>query len=87
VLLCPYPFPMDKLSFAKDIRPMFTDIDVAHMKNAGMDLSDRASVMKNADAIYKTVSEGTMPPPSTGERWTPEMCTKFKDWQTQGCPP
>jgi hypothetical protein len=78
---------MDKLSFAKDIRPMFTDIDVAHMKNAGMDLSDKDSVTKSADAIYKTVSEGTMPPPSTGERWTPEMCAKFKEWQNQGCPP
>jgi hypothetical protein len=78
---------MDKLSFAKDIRPMFTDIDVAHMKNAGLDLSDKDSVTKSADAIYKTVSEGTMPPPSTGERWTPDMCARFKEWQNQGCPP
>lgn len=77
---------MDKLSFAKDIRPMFTDLDVAHMK-PGLDLSDRDSVMKSADAIYKTVSEGTMPPPKTGERWTPDMCAKFKEWQKQGCPP
>ena len=26
--------------FAKDIRPMFTDMDVDHMKPAGIDLSD-----------------------------------------------
>jgi hypothetical protein len=31
------------LSFARDIRPMFTNMDVDHMKKA-MDLSDRASV-------------------------------------------
>ena len=67
---------------------MFTDMDVAHMKNAGMDLSDRGDVEKQADAIYGTVSSGSMPPPSAGEaRWTPEMCALFKQWQTEGCPP
>jgi hypothetical protein len=75
------------LSFAKDIRPMFTDVDVSHMKSAGIDLSDKADVQANAEAIYETVSEGIMPPPGTGETWTPEMCARFKEWQTQGCPP
>jgi hypothetical protein len=73
-----------KLSFAGDIRPLFTDIDVAHMKAAGMDLSNRDDVEKHADAIYDAVSEGSMPPPGTGETWTPEMCERFKRWQTQG---
>jgi hypothetical protein len=77
----------DTLSFAGDIRPMFTDIDVAHMKNAGIDLSDKDEVMTHADAIYQTVSAGTMPPPSSGEaRWTPEMCDRFKRWQDAGFP-
>jgi hypothetical protein len=76
------------LSFAKDIRPMFTDMDVAHMKRTGMDLSNKDDVASHADAIYKMVSDGTMPPPSSGEgRWSPEMCERFKRWQTQGCPP
>jgi hypothetical protein len=76
------------LSFAKDIRPMFTDVDVAHMKPAGFDLSDRADVQKHADAIYNTVSQGIMPPPASGEaRWTAEMCDRFRQWQSQGCPP
>ncbi len=75
------------LSFATHIRPMFTDTDVAHMKHAGMDLSNRDDVEKHADAIYRTVSEGTMPPPSSGgARWTPEMCATFKRWHDQGCP-
>jgi hypothetical protein len=78
---------MANLSFAKDIRPMFTDIDVAHMKAAHLDLSDHESVAQLADAIYKTVSEGTMPPPGTGEKWTPEMCARFKQWKDEGCPP
>ena len=75
------------LSFAKDIRPMFTDMDVAHMKNMGMDLSHKADVAASADDIYAVVSNGSMPPPNTGERWTPDMCAHFKQWQTDGCPP
>lgn len=76
------------LSFARDIRPMFTDMDVAHMKPAGFDLSSAADVKKHADAIYATVSAGSMPPPSSGEpRWSDQMCETFKQWQLQGCPP
>lgn len=76
------------ISFAKDIRPMFTEMDVAHMKRAGMDLSNRDDVAKHATAIYKTVSEGIMPPPDAGEsRWTTEMCERFKEWLSAGCPP
>jgi len=76
-----------QLSFARDIRPMFTDMDVDHMKNA-MDLSNRDSVFQHADAIYASVASGGMPPPSSGEpRWTPAMCEKFKTWQEQGGQP
>jgi len=76
------------LSFAKDIRPLFTDLDVAHMKPAGMDLSHYDDVKKHATAIYAAVSAGTMPPPGWDEeRWTNEMCAIFKQWQDQGCPP
>jgi hypothetical protein len=77
-----------KLSFAKDIRPMFTDLDVAHMEPLGIDLSSRDDVADHADGIYGTVSSGSMPPESSGEkRWTQDMCARFKEWQTQGCPP
>ncbi|MBV9719392.1 MAG: hypothetical protein JOZ77_08730 [Candidatus Eremiobacteraeota bacterium] len=76
------------LSFATDIRSMFTEMDVEHMQAAGIDLSDRASVQLHADVIYETVSSGTMPPPNLGEaRWTSEMCERFRQWQTQGCQP
>ncbi len=75
------------LSFARDIRPMFTSMDVDHMKKS-MDLSDRDSVFRNAEAIYKSVSSGHMPPASSGEpRWTQEMCARFKHWQEQGGEP
>lgn len=75
------------LIFARDIRPMFTNMDVDHMKKS-MDLSDRDSVFRNAAAIYASVASGHMPPPSCGEpRWTPDMCARFKDWQEQGGQP
>jgi tyrosinase len=76
-----------KLSFAKDIRPLFTDTDVAHMKPAGMDLSNRDDVQLHADAIYRAVSDGAMPPPGSGKTWTADMCERFKRWQNEGCPP
>jgi hypothetical protein len=77
----------DTPSFAKDIRPMFTDMDVAHMKSWGINLSDKNEVTAHADAIYGTVSSGTMPPQASGEaRWTAEMCDRFKRWQSAGFP-
>jgi len=78
----------DALSFEKDIRPLFTETDVAHMKPLGIDLSDAADVKANASAIYATVSNGSMPPPSSGEtRWSEEMCERFKRWMSQDFPP
>jgi hypothetical protein len=75
------------LSFARDIRPMFTDLDVEHMKPLGFDLSTLDDVKVGAEAIYTVVSDGSMPPPSSGERWSPEMCARFRSWVDQGCPP
>ncbi len=75
------------LSFAKDIRPMFTDIDVEHMKGFGMDLSSHDDVVNHADAIYSVVVSGAMPPSGSGTRWTTEQCDRFKAWQNQNCPP
>lgn len=76
------------LSFSKDIRPLFTDLDVEHMKPAGIDLSSRDDVAAHADAIYGAVHSGSMPPRNSGEpRWTDEMCARFLRWQQQRCPP
>ncbi len=75
----------DALDFEKDIRPMFTDMDVAHMKPLGIDLASAAGVREHAAAIYSTVNDGLMPPPGSGEpRWSPEMCDRFKHWMEQG---
>jgi hypothetical protein len=73
-----------RLSFATDIRPLFRDVDVAHMKPLGYDLSDYDEVKKNSDAIYAAVESGSMPPDT---RWTDATCAIFKAWQDEGCPP
>ena len=76
------------LSFAKDIRPLFTDIDVDHMKRFGLDLSSHENVIKEAKAIFSVVSAGRMPPPADGGKpWAQEMCDTFRQWMEQGCHP
>ena len=78
--------PNMNVSFAKDIQPMFTSMDIDHMMK-GMNLGDRDSVFEHAAAIYDTVSSGTMPPSTSGEpRWSPDMCARFKRWWDQGGP-
>jgi hypothetical protein len=76
------------LSFERDIRPMFTDLDVDHMKDFGFDLSRFDEVKVGAESIYTVVMDGSMPPPRSGEaRWSEEMCQRFRRWIDQGCPP
>lgn len=75
------------LSFAKDIRPMFTDVDVNHMKAFGMDLSSRDDVEKHAKNILGAVSSGMMPPPAENRRWSKEMCATFEQWMQGGYAP
>ena len=75
------------LSFAGDIRPLFTETDVDHMRNYALDLSSHDEVARMAESILQTVTEGTMPPPGKGERWSPQMCETFRNWMEQGCLP
>lgn len=77
------------VSFAQDIRPLFTDMDVAHMKRAGV-LLDDFDYMRDPDHAQKvldTVSTGSMPPSSSGEpSWPQERVQLFRDWISAGYP-
>ena len=77
------------LSYAKDIKPMFTAMDQDHMLNQqGMfDLWDYNDVKSNAANILSVVKSGRMPPPGTEPRWTPDKVQKFQDWINEGYPP
>jgi hypothetical protein len=75
------------LSFVADIRPLFTDADIEHMKRYGLDLSSRDDVAKHATNILAVLTAGTMPPPADGgEPWSQEMCGTFRRWMEQGYP-
>jgi hypothetical protein len=80
------------LSFATDIKPMFTAMDQDHMLNQQglFDLwsYDDVSTPDNATAIHAAVAAGKMPPPNSGEpRWTEEKVAKFQQWIDEGYPP
>lgn len=71
------------LSFANDIRPLFTEDDVMCMSSFGFDLSSYEDVKDNADVIYERVEDKTMPP---GEPWSDEQIAMFKQWMDDGMP-
>lgn len=77
------------VGFAKDIAPLFTPTDIAHMKQATggkLDLSNYDSVKIYASQIYSRVSSGNMPPPPS-PAWTKQMVQLFACWIQQDCQP
>jgi hypothetical protein len=75
------------VSFAQDIRPLFTDMDVDHMKHGGVLLDDYDYMRDPAHAqkVLNTVSSGAMPPSSSGEpAWSAENVQLFRDWIADG---
>ena len=75
------------VSFAQDIRPLFTAMDIAHMKEFGVALDD-FDYMRDPDHaqnVLKMVSTGSMPPTRSGEPpWSPESVQLFRDWVAAG---
>ena len=78
---------MMAVSFAQDIRPLFTDMDIAHMKDLGVALDDLGYMRDPAHArqVLDQVSTGVMPPRRSGEQpWSPESVQLFRDWIAAG---
>jgi hypothetical protein len=73
-------------SFVKDIRPMFREVDIDHMKHHQLDLSSYDEVSLRAHDILSQVSNGTMPPPPDTP-WSQDQVHLFKDWIDQGMQP
>lgn len=77
------------LSFAADIKPLFSAVDADHMSFM-FDLTSYDDVKNNAAGIYDAVSNGRMPPPPSegGDGpWPPDKVATFKQWMDEGCPP
>jgi hypothetical protein len=70
------------------IKAYFTQTDIQHMlqvSQGSIDLSNCASVLANAQAIYQHVAAGTMPP---GNRWPAAWVNNFFEWMNSNptCP-
>ncbi|MFZ6759364.1 tyrosinase family protein [Undibacterium sp. Ji50W] len=66
-----------------NIRDMFTEIDIQHMGNQGLDLTDYDTVKDQASSIYSYVKSGAMPP---GAPWPADQVQTFNNWMTTGYP-
>jgi len=78
------------VSFAQDIRPLFTDTDVAHMRHflVKLDDFDYMSNPRHAGRVLNQVSTGKMPPRRSGEpAWSSETVQLFRDWMAGGYQP
>ena len=74
------------VSFAKDIKPLFREIDVKHMKVHEILLDDYAFMSKpdNANSVLQTVEGNPPSMPPGGPYWTADQVALFKQWMTDG---
>ena len=80
---------MPKVSFARDIKPLFRAVDISHMKAHGIKLDDYTfmSAPDNADKVLGTLSphEGKPPAmPPGGPYWSADKLALFARWQNDG---
>ena len=76
-------------SFKKDIRPLFRDVDVEHMKVYGLDLSSYQQVKDNAQSILDTVTstdDNVRMPPPPDPPWIQAQIQLFRQWMADGFP-
>ncbi len=81
----PTTTPVAEPTWYSDIRQLFTDTDITHMRSQGLDLSIYDVVKDNAMIIYGQVASGGMPPPPEGP-WPQDWVTTFFNWINTGCP-
>ncbi len=78
-------------SFAADILPLFTAIDIAHMAHGGVMLAEHAymSNLKNAQAVLDRLNGtgGPIMPPKPASPWSPANIALFKAWMAGGYQP
>jgi hypothetical protein len=83
---------MPHVSFARDIKPLFRAVDIAHMKRYKIKLDDY-TFMSNPDHANKVL--GTLSPheddppamPPGGPYWTEDQLALFAQWQKDGYQP
>jgi len=80
---------MPQVSFARDIRPLFRDVDISHMEPHGIKLddynfmSDPDNANKVLEALSPRESDQPLMPPG-GPYWTADQLALFAQWQRDG---
>lgn len=76
---------MSAPSYAKDIRPLFRQMDINEMISISrFDLSNYDDVKAHANDIYERVKSGDIP---CDAAWSADKVALFKDWMNSGMPP
>ena len=80
---------MAQVSFSGDIKPLFRDVDVSHMRRYGVELDNHTYMSNpdNANRVLATLSpQGGKSPamPPGGPYWTPAQLALFTQWQKDG---
>jgi hypothetical protein len=76
------------VSFAKDIKPMFRQIDIDHMNQYRIFLdnyaymSDPSADHGNAQNVEDTLANQSMPP--GGPYWSEEQLALYRQWKSDG---
>ncbi len=77
------------VSFAKDIKPLFRQIDIDHMKQGDFPLDDYVfmSDPSHANLVLQTVEGNPPSMPPGGPYWTADQVALFKKWIDEGYQP
>ncbi|QJE94911.1 tyrosinase family protein [Luteolibacter luteus] len=75
--------PVANPTWYSDIRHMFVQEDIDHMREQGLDLSIYEVVRDNASIIYGQVASKNMPP---GRPWADDWVQTFLNWMVNDCP-
>ena len=83
---------MPQISFSADIKPLFSAIDISHMKRFGVELDSHAYMSNpdNANKVLATLSSHDGEPPTMppgGPYWTADQLALFAQWQSGGYQP
>lgn len=79
------------VSFAKDIKPLFREVDIDHMEPIGYPLgdyefmSDPTGNYSHANAVFTALKNKRMPP--RGPFWTQAQLDLFSNWMSGGYKP
>jgi len=77
------------VSFAKDIKSLFREVDIKHMNVHGIRLDDYAYMSQpdNANGVLETVVGDPPSMPPGGPYWTAEQVALFRKWMDDGYKP